>query len=98
MEKRTNQDEGVLVKRSDFFKGMWLSPLALVRGPKTPPNSSSTVDAQRDVALAELLDTTGSAFLAKSVLYNDAGEVIARGSGTFVKSKIPLTADMGYKL
>lgn len=50
------------------------------------------------VAKGELLDATGSAFLAKSVLYNDAGEVVARGSGTFVKSKILLTEDMGYKL
>lgn len=50
------------------------------------------------IAKGELLDATGSSFLARSVVYNDAGEVVARGSGTFIKSKIPLTEDMGYKL
>ena len=39
------------MKRSDFFKGMWLSPLALARGPETPPNSSSTIGVGRDAAL-----------------------------------------------
>lgn len=50
------------------------------------------------LAKGELLDSTGSTFLAKSVLYNGEGEVVARGSGTFVKSKISLTEEMGYKL
>jgi hypothetical protein len=54
------------VERSDFFKGMWLSPLALACGPRTPPNSSSAVDAQGDAALAELLATTGEVFNVKS--------------------------------
>ena len=49
-------------------------------------------------AKGELLDSVGSAFLSKSVVYDDNGEVVARGSGTFVKSKIKLTEEMGYKL
>ena len=49
------------------------------------------------IARAELLDSTGSTFLAKSVLYDGEGNVVARGSGTFVKTKIPLTEKMGYK-
>jgi hypothetical protein len=54
------------VKRSDFFKGMWLSPLAVACGPRTPPNSLSTVDAQRDAGLAEVLATTADTFNVKS--------------------------------
>jgi len=39
----------------------------------------------------------GSSFLAESVLYNDKNEEIARGSGIFVKSKIGLAPEMGYR-
>ena len=45
------------MKRGDFFRGMWLSPLALIRGPETPPNESSTTNA-RDAALAQVPATT----------------------------------------
>jgi uncharacterized protein (TIGR00369 family) len=39
----------------------------------------------------------GSSFLAESVLYNEQDEEIARGSGMFVKSKIMLAPEMGYR-
>lgn len=39
----------------------------------------------------------GSSFLAESVLYNDQEQEIARGSGMFVKSKIRLAPEMGYR-
>jgi uncharacterized protein (TIGR00369 family) len=39
----------------------------------------------------------GSSFLAESVLYNEQNEEIARGSGMFVKSKIRLAPEMGYR-
>jgi acyl-coenzyme A thioesterase PaaI-like protein len=39
----------------------------------------------------------GSSFLAESVLYNSRNEEIGRGSGTFVKSKIRLVPEMGYR-
>ena len=54
------------MKRSDFFRGMWLSPLALVKGPRTTPNSSSTVDAPRDAALAQVPETTPDLLSVKS--------------------------------
>ena len=57
------------------------------------PTSAGSLTAK-----GELLDSAGSAYLAKSVVYNDAGEVVARGSGTFVRSKIKLTEVIGYKL
>ncbi len=36
-------------------------------------------------------------YIAESVLYNSKGKEIGRGSGTFVKSRQPLTEDIGYK-
>jgi uncharacterized protein (TIGR00369 family) len=39
----------------------------------------------------------GSSYLAEAVLYNDQNEEIARGSGTFVKSKIKFDPEMGYR-
>jgi uncharacterized protein (TIGR00369 family) len=39
----------------------------------------------------------GSSFLAESVLYNEQNEEIARGSGMFVKSKIKVAPEMGYR-
>lgn len=39
----------------------------------------------------------GSSFLAESVLYNGQHDEIARGSGMFVKSKIKLAPEMGYR-
>ena len=50
------------MKRSVFFRGIWLSPLALLRGSETPPNSSSMVDAQTDAALAQVPAPTGDVF------------------------------------
>jgi len=35
-------------------------------------------------------------FLAESVLFDLQGRETARGSGAFMKSKMPLTAEMGY--
>jgi acyl-coenzyme A thioesterase PaaI-like protein len=39
----------------------------------------------------------GSSFLAESVLFNEQDEEIARGSGMFVKSKIWLAPELGYR-
>ncbi|HZI57866.1 MAG TPA: PaaI family thioesterase [Verrucomicrobiae bacterium] len=48
-------------------------------------------------AVGKVLRGGGSSFLAESVLYNDQNEEIARGSGMFVKSKIKLVPEMGYR-
>lgn len=37
-----------------------------------------------------------SLILAEAELTNDAGETVARGSGSFLPSKMPLSADIGY--
>ena len=48
-------------------------------------------------AVGKVLRGGGSSFLAESVLYNEQNEEIARGSGMFVKSKIKLVPEMGYR-
>jgi uncharacterized protein (TIGR00369 family) len=39
----------------------------------------------------------GSSCLAESVLYNEQNEEMARGSGMFVRSKVRLDPEMGYR-
>jgi len=39
----------------------------------------------------------GSSFLAEAVLFNGRNEEIARGSGMFVKSKVKLAPELGYR-
>lgn len=39
----------------------------------------------------------GSSFLAEAVMFNEQNDEIARGSGMFVKSKIRLAPEMGYR-
>jgi uncharacterized protein (TIGR00369 family) len=56
------------------------------------PISSGTLKAN-----GKLVSSTRSQFIAESVIVNDLGEQIARGSGVYIKSKIKLTAKMGYK-
>lgn len=36
-------------------------------------------------------------YIAESELYDSEGRIIARGSGTFMKSKIALSAEVGYR-
>jgi hypothetical protein len=45
------------MKRGDFFRRVWLSPLALVTVPETPPNGSSTTNP-RSAPLAQVPETT----------------------------------------
>ena len=48
-------------------------------------------------SVGKVLSGGGSSFLAESVLYNDQEVEIARGSGMFVRSKVRLDPDMGYR-
>jgi acyl-coenzyme A thioesterase PaaI-like protein len=48
-------------------------------------------------SVGKVVSGSGSSFLAESVLYNDQDEEIARGSGMFIKSKVPLDPEMGYR-
>jgi hypothetical protein len=48
-------------------------------------------------SVGKVVSGGGSSFLAESVLYNEQDDEIARGSGMFIKSKIPLDPEMGYR-
>lgn len=49
------------------------------------------------IARGQVLQNLGNQILAESILYDDRGKEAARGSGVFVKSKVALTADIGYR-
>ncbi len=48
-------------------------------------------------AVGQVVHKGGSFFIAESVLYDSEPRAIARGNGTFVKSKIKLAPEMGYR-
>jgi uncharacterized protein (TIGR00369 family) len=58
----------------------------------TRPVSSGSVKA-----VACVVNTAKNQFIAESILYDSENKEIARGSGIFVKSKIKLTPEIGYK-
>lgn len=49
-------------------------------------------------SVGELKFNSNNLFIADSVLYDEHNKVVGRGSGSFMKSKIALTEDIGYKL
>ena len=49
-------------------------------------------------ASGKVVHEGGRSFLAESVVKDNEGREIARGSGNFVTSKIRLTPDMGYQI
>jgi uncharacterized domain 1 len=51
----------------------------------------------RITAIGKLKYKSKNLFVAESTLFNDAGKEIAFGTGNFVKSKIELSPDIGYK-
>jgi len=56
------------------------------------PVTSGTVKA-----VGKVTTSTATHFFADSVLYDSEGREIARGSGIFVKSRIKLAPEIGYK-
>jgi len=63
---------------------------------------SFTVHFTAPVAAGELrakgrvVHEAGRLLVAESELRDDAGRLLAKGSGTFTRSRIPLTAEIGY--
>ena len=47
-------------------------------------------------AKGKVLQNLGNQIIAESVLYDERGKEAARGSGVFVKSKVALSAEIGY--
>lgn len=58
----------------------------------TRPVTSGIIRAEGNV-----VNTAKNQFIAESILYDSEDVEIARGSGIFVKSKIKLTPEIGYK-
>ncbi len=58
----------------------------------TRPVAQGTV-----TALGRVVNQNKSQFIAESVLYDDEQREIARASGIFVRSKIPLSEKIGYQ-
>ena len=48
-------------------------------------------------AIGSVVNTTRSQFIAESILYDSKDREIARGMGSFVRSAIELTREIGYK-
>lgn len=48
-------------------------------------------------AVGKLVQGGSTMLFAESVLYDDTGREIARGQGSFARSKIQLTPEMGYE-
>lgn len=48
-------------------------------------------------ASGKVVSSTRTQYLAESVLYDAEGRDIARGNGVFVKGKVKLTPEIGYK-
>lgn len=51
----------------------------------------------RVLAKGKLLSNEGEVFFAKSELLDEAGKVVGYGQGEFVKSKVALAPEIGYK-
>ncbi len=48
-------------------------------------------------AVGKVDQVTRNLVVASSVLKNEQGKVIAQGSGSFMKSQVPLTPEIGYQ-
>ena len=57
----------------------------------TRPITTGTLTAK-----GKLANATRSQFIGESILYSDQEEEIARGTGVYVRSKIPLSPEVGY--
>lgn len=57
----------------------------------TRPVSEGTIRA-----VGRVVHRSRRLIIAEAVLYNDEGKEIARGSGTFMRSDVPLSPEIGY--
>lgn len=48
-------------------------------------------------AVGKLRSQTKNVYIAESTLYNEEGKEVAFGTGTFMRSRIALTPEIGYK-
>jgi uncharacterized protein (TIGR00369 family) len=50
------------------------------------------------IATASVVSKTRSLIVADTVVHDGAGAQLARGTGTFMRSAVPLTEEIGYRL
>lgn len=60
-------------------------------------NLTRAINSGELIGRGRLIGASGDHFLAESVLSDAQGKELGRGEGTFVKSKIPLSSDIGYR-
>lgn len=49
-------------------------------------------------AVGEVIFKSANLFIADSILYDEKNRIVGRGSGNFMKSRIALSEEIGYKL
>lgn len=60
-------------------------------------NITRPVNSGKLKAVGKVKFKSRNLFVAEAILYNEAGKVVAFGTGNFTKSKIQLTEEIGYK-
>ncbi|MEL6558441.1 MAG: PaaI family thioesterase [Bacteroidota bacterium] len=55
------------------------------------------VNSGRIKAIGNVKYASRTTFVAEAVLYNEAGKEVAFGTGNFMKSKVALTEEIGYR-
>ena len=99
--------EGKLNQRANLgeFSGAWATSIGCVNSlieEHFALTASFTTYLLRPIsegtmkATGKVVYTGARSFIAESIVVGGDGKEIARGSGSFVASKIKLTADMGY--
>jgi len=56
------------------------------------------ISAGEMIATATVVSKTRSLIVADTVVHDGEGVQLARGTGTFMRSTIPLTEEIGYRL
>ncbi len=48
-------------------------------------------------AIGKVINASRNAFVSEASLFNDEGKEIARGIGSYTRSRVPLSPDIGYR-
>ena len=94
--------EITLPVRKDFHHAAFFAANSLVKDVFVLTTSFTTyltrpVSEGVVTAYGKVVNHGRSQLIGESVLYNEKGKEIARASGIFVRSKIPLSENIGYK-
>lgn len=54
------------------------------------------IGKEKITAVGDVLSISKNTFTAESKLYNEQGKLLAFGTGTFMKSPLPITSEIGY--